>query len=144
MSHAQIPTSDDFRFFYPKRVRYHEIDAQAVVYNAHYLTYFDIGLTEFARNCGWQEEPHKEFEFHVVKGEVNFRKPMRLDEKVEIGVRLGRVGRSSLSFDLAIFGPENSIRADGQIIWVWTDQKTGQSAPIPQSVIDLFSKDPNS
>lgn len=140
MSQPRVLTLADFSFFYSKRVRYHEIDAQAVVYNAHYLTYFDIGLTEFARARGWREEPRKDFEFHVVKAEVNYRRPMILDEKMNIAARLNRVGRSSLAFDLAIFGPAEDLRADGQIIWVWTDQKTGTSAPIPQPVIEIFSK----
>ena len=35
-----------FSFFHPFRVRYSEIDAQGVVFNAHYLTYYDTAINE--------------------------------------------------------------------------------------------------
>ena len=125
-------------FIYEKRVRYHEIDAQAVVYNAHYLTYFDIALTEFARDKGWLSAPYQGFDFHVVKAEVNYRKPMRLDEVVKIGASVKRVGRSSVTFSIVIFTGDDDIRADGEVVWVWTDQETGRSAPLPEHILALF------
>ena len=42
-------TRSDFKFFFPFRVRYSEIDGQKVVFNAHYLTYYDTAITEFFR-----------------------------------------------------------------------------------------------
>ena len=42
----------DFRFSFPKRVRFAEVDAQAVVFNPRYLEYFDIGLVEYFRAAG--------------------------------------------------------------------------------------------
>ena len=42
----------DFKFSVRKRVRYAEIDAQAVVFNSRYLEYFDIGITEYWRAAG--------------------------------------------------------------------------------------------
>ena len=38
-----------FKFFYTLRVRYAEVDAQGIVFNAHYLTYFDCAITEYYR-----------------------------------------------------------------------------------------------
>ena len=46
-----MPRSD-YRFAWKKRVRYAEIDAQAVVYNSRYLEYFDLALTEYWREAG--------------------------------------------------------------------------------------------
>ena len=42
----------EFNFFFPLRVRYSEIDVQGVVYNAHYLTYFDIGIQDIEADPG--------------------------------------------------------------------------------------------
>ena len=44
---------DEFNYFYSFRVRYSEIDAQGIVFNAHYLTYFDSAMTEYLRNLGY-------------------------------------------------------------------------------------------
>lgn len=134
MSQARVAPE----FIHQKRVRYHEIDAQAVVYNAHYLTYFDIALTEFAREKGWMSTSYSGFDFHVVKAEVNYRRPIRLDEIVKIGVSIGRIGRSSLTFSIIIFLDDDDIRADGEVIWVWTEQANGRSAPLPDHIVALF------
>ena len=39
-----------FNFYYSFRVRYSEVDAQGIVFNAHYLTYFDTAMTEYLRH----------------------------------------------------------------------------------------------
>ncbi|WP_258867994.1 thioesterase family protein [Alkalilimnicola ehrlichii] len=43
---------EDFRFLHPLRVRWVEVDAQGIVFNGHYLTYFDIAATEYFREIG--------------------------------------------------------------------------------------------
>jgi len=65
----------DFQFFYPFRVRYSEIDGQKVVFNAHYLTYFDTAITEYLR---WLPIDYKQYiketgcDFHTVRTLVEY------------------------------------------------------------------------
>ena len=42
----------DFSFFHTLRVRWAEVDMQAIVFNGHYLTYFDVAFTEYWREAG--------------------------------------------------------------------------------------------
>ena len=42
----------DFRFSHTLRVRWAEVDKQDIVFNGHYLTYFDVGVTEYYRAIG--------------------------------------------------------------------------------------------
>ena len=42
-------TRDDFRFFNRLRVRWAEVDLQKIVFNAHYLMYFDTAITDYWR-----------------------------------------------------------------------------------------------
>lgn len=123
----------DFRFFYRLRVRYSEIDAQSIVFNAHYLTYFDTALTEYFRmfriDFGTM---HKETgcDVHVVRSVIEYKAPIRFDEEIDIGVRVARIGRSSLLFVLEIHGADTEdLRAAGEIIWVHADQATHKSVP---------------
>jgi acyl-CoA thioester hydrolase len=44
----------DFKFFYPIRVRYAETDLQGIVFNAHYLTYFDTAIYEYLRDLPFE------------------------------------------------------------------------------------------
>ena len=126
------------------RVRYAEIDLQAIVYNAHYLTYFDIGVHEFFRSLPYDyTEIGKETgkDFNMAMGKVNYKRALRFDEEFAVEVSISRVGRSSLTFDLSIWvGDEDEPRATGEIVSVHADQTTNSSVPLPEVLLDLLAK----
>lgn len=127
-------TRADFRFAFPFRVRYSEIDAQGIVFNAHYLTYFDTAITEYMRFLGYDyaaEVKRTGLDFHTVKTLVEYKAPIHFDEEIEVGCRAARIGRSSLAFGLAVFGKAGDLRANGEVVWVFTDQATRQTVPVP-------------
>lgn len=138
------PARADFRLRHPLRVRYAEIDGQGVAYNAHYLTWYDIGITEYLRAIGYDYplggDPETGCDFHLVKATVEFRAPILYDEEIEICIRTGRIGRTSITFDPAIFlqGDGDDLRATGEIVWVNTHQQTHKTEPVPQTLIDAI------
>ncbi|MFZ5731576.1 MAG: acyl-CoA thioesterase [Pseudomonadota bacterium] len=137
-------TRNDFSFFHPFRVRYSEIDGQGVVFNAHYLTYYDTGTTEYFRWIGWDQLADARasgIDFHVAKSVVEYKVPIRLDQEIEVGARVGRFGNSSMTIDLAIF-PKGSttLLATGELVWVYVDQTTHKSVRIPDRIRQMFAK----
>lgn len=135
-----MPRSD-FRFHFPKRVRFAEVDAQAVLFNSRYLEYFDIGLVEYFRAAGFYSGPGLAGgpELHVAKAEVGYRAPILLDELVAICVRCARVGNSSLTFAFEIHGGDGEdLRATGEEVQVHVLEPRGRPAPLPADVIARF------
>lgn len=132
-----------FRFFHPFRVRYSEIDGQAVVYNAHYLTYFDTAIFEYYRAIGYDQFNESKVlleDWHVVRALVEYKAPLTYDLEFEVGVRVGRMGNSSLTYLLAIFPMGgDALLATGEVVQVYTDQKSHKSIPIPARVRALYS-----
>jgi acyl-CoA thioester hydrolase len=129
-------------FRVPLRVRYSEIDYQGIAYNAHYLTWMDIGIHEFFRALPYDytaKRAETGCDFHTVKACIAFKRPLRLDDDFVVELRLGRVGRSSLTFllDLRVEG-EADARAQGELVWVHADPATGRSAPLPGELLDLL------
>lgn len=139
---GKTTTRDGFGFFFPFRVRYSEIDAQAVVFNAHYLTYYDTALTEYLRALGYDAYADARatgMDFHTVKSVVEYRVPILFDQEIEVGARVARIGSSSVTFELAIFlKGDDGVRATGEIVWVNTDQRTHRPAPLADHVRKLF------
>ncbi len=123
-----------FRFFHPYRVRYSEIDGQGVVYNAHYLTFFDVSIHEYFRALNherYSDAKRTGCDFHVVKASVEFRGPLHFDDLFQVGVKVVRIGRSSLTFALGVFPTgEDGACAMGEVIWAYTDQATRKSVPV--------------
>jgi acyl-CoA thioester hydrolase len=136
-------TRDQFWFFHPFRVRYSEIDGQGVLFNAHYLTFYDTAITEFFRALGYDQYADAQktgMDFHVVKAVVEYKAPIRFDWELDVGVRVARLGTSSLVFELAIFQKEQTdLLATGEIVWVNTDQTTHRPAPIPDATRRLIA-----
>ncbi len=97
---------ENFWFFHPFRVRYSEIDGQGVVFNAHYLTYFDTAITEYFRALGFDQYADAKasgIDFHVVKSLIEYKAPVRFDWELDVGARVARIGNSSLTFEMVIF-----------------------------------------
>ena len=138
----------DFKFFFPFRVRYAETDAQGIVFYAHYLTYFDTAINEYLRYLPFNYIEHVRntgTDFHVIKVVVEFFAPSHFDDEIEVYVRTGRIGRSSMTFLIEIF-PKNGETAlvKGEVVWVNTDQKAHKSVPLPEElVVKLRVKEEN-
>src|SRR4051812_10458613 len=134
---------EQFWFFHPFRVRYSEIDGQGVVFNAHYLTYFDTTITEYFRALGYDQYADSQesgVDFHVVKSVIEYQAPVRFDQELDVGARVARIGNSSLGFELVIFLKNgNDALVLGEIIWVYTDQKTHRPVSIPKSIRELIA-----
>lgn len=135
----------DFRFAFPKRVRFAEVDAQAVVFNSRYLEYFDLGLVEYWRAAGLYTGPGLVGgpEAHVVKASVEYRAPILIDELVAICVRCRRIGTTSMAFAFELHGAANGeggedLRALGEEVHVVVPEPRGRPAPVPADVIAKF------
>ncbi len=132
----------DFRYFWPTRVRYSEIDNQEIVFNAHYLTYFDCAITEYLVEIGYDyaaEVEETNHDFHTVRAVVEWKAPIVKREDIEVFVGPGRIGRSSMTFNFEVHPAGNEdLRTTGEVVWVYTNQATHESAPLPQKLLDLI------
>jgi len=131
----------DFRFSYRKRVRYSEIDAQAVVFNARYLDYLDIGVTEYMRAAGIPDPVGSDglAQFLVAHTGIDYRASMRLDEEIDICVRLARAGRTSMTYAFEFHGRDGEdLRASGETVQVHIGAKGGSPCPVPADYVAIF------
>ncbi len=126
----------DFSFFHRLRVRWAEADPQGIVFNGHYLTYFDVGITEYWRALGIPYPSTVErygVDLFVVKATVEYHAPARYDDELDIGVRMGRIGNSSMQFVLGIFRGEAHL-ISGEVIYVAADAQTRKPQRVPQTL----------
>ena len=133
----------DFKFAWPFRVRYAEVDGQRIVFNAHYLTYFDTAITEYFRALPYDymgQVDRTGEDYHTVRTLVEYQQPIEFDEDIEVHVRTARMGRTSLTFLLEIHPKDTEDqRATGEIVWVNADQTTHRSTPLPDELVEKIS-----
>jgi YbgC/YbaW family acyl-CoA thioester hydrolase len=123
----------DFRFADQLRVRWAEIDAQQIVFNGHYLAYFDTAVGAYWRALGL---PYTETmkalggDLYVRKATLEYLGSAHLDDRLDIGVRCQRIGSSSMTVICAVFRGE-ALLVHGELIYVFADPATQVPKPIP-------------
>ena len=121
-------------FVHRIRVRYAEIDGQGVVFNAHWLTYFDDSCTRFMNDLGlganfWT----KDFDVMLVKAVVEWSGPAHFDEWIDIAVAPTRLGTKSfdLNYEATV---EGRPACAATITYVGIVPGRNTSTPIPEEV----------
>ena len=133
----EVPLGD-FRVHETVRVRFNEIDGQNIVFNGHYLTYADIGVTEYFRALG-EGQPGAYFhqygtDIRETHCDIDYHAPARLDELITIAARVSRFGRDSFTLHCGIFRGEERL-TDIEIDYAHLDLDSGQPTPLPGSFI---------
>lgn len=126
---------DEFRMFHRLRVRWAEVDRQDVVFNANYFLYFDVAITEYWRALGLDYPAgyvaREGADLYAVKASAEFLASARYDDELDVGCRVGRIGRSSAQFVLGIWRGEQLL-VTGELIYVNVDVATHGSRPWSQ------------
>jgi acyl-CoA thioester hydrolase len=119
-------------FVHVVRPRYAEVDAQGVVFNAHWLTYFDESCTRFFEWLGYEPSVafFHEFDVMLVKAVVEWQGPAGFDERVEIAVTPARLGNSSLDLSYTA-SVEGRPVCTGLITYVSVRPGSHEPVPIP-------------
>jgi acyl-CoA thioester hydrolase len=123
----------EFRLAHPLRVRWAEVDPQSIVFNAHYLMYFDVAATEYWREVGCEYPAFflaNGVDTFVVKTTLEFRAPARYDDQLEICMRAARLGRSSIRMLLEIHR-SGMLLVSGELVYVIASANDRAPTPIP-------------
>jgi acyl-CoA thioester hydrolase len=137
----------DGRHFQPVRVYYEDTDFSGVVYHASYLRFMERGRTNYLRLLGAdqralfeaaaQEAPG--FAFVVRSMTIDFRKPARMDDLLEIATAPLEVkGASVVLHQIVARGEENLVEATVQVAFV----SGGRARPIPKPLRLAMTADP--
>lgn len=132
----------DFSFFHTLRVRWAEVDMQAIVFNGHYLTYFDVAFTEYWRETGLPSvliQAAEGREMFARKATIEYNAPARFDDVLDIGVRCAAFGRTSVRFVLEIYRDDEHL-ISGDLTYVYADTSIRKGVPLPQEWRDLISR----
>lgn len=126
------PRREEFRYFCPIATRWGDVDSMGHVNNAKYITYDEQARTDYLQarqHDAGIDGPY----FILARIACDFLAQLRHPAQIEYGMRIVRMGRSSLTTQGALFvGERCHARTEGVVVWFdYTAQKT---QPIPDSV----------
>ena len=130
----------DFRFAERLRVRWAEIDAQQIVFNGHYLTYFDTAIAGYWRALAMPYAATMASlggDMFVRKATLEYLGSAHYDDVLDIGMRCSRIGNSSVVFVAAAF-LHDRLLVSGELVYVFADPEAKVPKPVPLALRELF------
>ena len=141
MSKPDIPTRQDYPQFYPITTRWSDNDIYGHVNNVTYYSYFDTVANRYLIEEGGLDIGDGQIVGYVVNSACQYHTPIAYPETVTAGLRVDRLGNSSVQYGIAIFRDGcDTAEAHGQFVHVFVDRARGASVPIPAELRDALQR----
>jgi acyl-CoA thioester hydrolase len=132
-------------FYWPVRVYYEDTDASRVVYHAAYVRSFERARTEWLRALGFSQHAlHDELGvvFTVANLELDFLRPGRLDDELQVAVTVDRIRGASLTFRQELFrkGEAETPLARARVRVGCVDVATFRPCALPTAFVNHLNK----
>lgn len=132
---------EDFRSFQRIEVRWAEVDAQKIVFNAHYLMYADVAVTNYWRQLALPYEAGFAAlggELFVKKASTTYHASATLGDVLDVGIRCVKQGNTSVQFEAGVFRGMQLLNTV-ELIYVFADVETQTPRPLPQELRDVLT-----
>ena len=141
MSKPVLKTRTQFKFFFSIQTRWADNDIYGHVNNVTYYSYFDTAANSLMIQKTGFDIHHSKMIGLVVDSACSFLQELSFPEVVEVGVAIGKIGNSSLRYELAIFKQNQQLAAaQGHFVHVFVDRESRQTVAIPQTMRDVLAE----
>jgi acyl-CoA thioester hydrolase len=124
-----------YRWFHAIPTRWIDNDLYGHVNNVNYYSYFDTAIAHFLMREGGLDPWQGGIIDVAVETGCRFHRPMAFPDMVHAGIRVGRVGTSSVRWEVGLFrNEEDAASAEGHFVHVFVDRPSQRPVPIPQRI----------
>lgn len=126
---------DEFRHFLPITTRWMDNDVYGHVNNVVYYAYFDTVVNRYLIERGVLDIHRGPVIGLVVETGCHYFAPLAFPETVHAGLRVARLGTSSVRYEVALFGGEaQAAAAQGHFVHVYVDRQSRRPTALPASL----------
>ena len=141
MSKSSLPSRENYKVFYPITTRWSDNDIYGHVNNVTYYSYFDTAANQYLIEAGGLEISDGTIVGYVVNSGCDYHSPVTYPERIEAGLRVDKLGNSSVQYGIGIFREgEDSPAAHGHFVHVFVERANNQSVAIPDSLRAALTK----
>lgn len=141
MTVVERHTRDQYQQFYPITTRWMDNDYYGHVNNVTYYAYFDTAANRYLIEEGGLDLENSPVIGVVVNSGCTYRSPVAYPQSLEAGLRVDKLGNSSVQYGLAIFiEAAHEASAFGHFVHVFVDRKTNQPVAIPADIKTALQK----
>jgi acyl-CoA thioester hydrolase len=129
----------DFRHFTSITTRWADNDAYGHVNNVVYYSYFDTVVNQYLIGAGELDIERSRVIGLVVETHCNYFAPLSFPHPVEAGLRVARIGSSSVHYEIGLFAAGQPLSAaHGHFVHVYVDRATRRSTPLPAPLVQTL------
>ncbi|MGE8551268.1 MAG: acyl-CoA thioesterase [Acinetobacter calcoaceticus] len=141
MTKPVLKNRDQFKFFLDIQTRWADNDIYGHVNNVTYYSYFDTAANALLiQKTGFDIHQSQSIGL-VVDSACSFFQELSFPEIIQVGVAIGKIGNTSLRYELAIFKQgQEQASAQGHFVHVFVDRETRKTVPISESTRDVLEK----
>ncbi|KPA92285.1 MULTISPECIES: acyl-CoA thioesterase [Pseudomonas] len=135
----RLPQRGDYRHFQPILTRWHDNDVYGHVNNVTYYSFFDTAVNTFLIERGGLDIHDGAVVGFVVSSACDYFSSVAFPERLEVGLRVGKLGNSSVQYELAVFkaGEEDACAA-GRFVHVFVDRASNRPVSLPDGLREAF------
>lgn len=124
---------DDYRHFQPITTRWHDNDVYGHVNNVTYYSFFDSAVNTYLIEVGGLDIHNGSVVGFVVSSSCDYFASIAFPDAIEVGLRVGKLGNSSVQYELAVFKVgEDEACAAGRFVHVFVDRNSNRPVSIPE------------
>ena len=121
--------------FMPVQTRWMDNDVYGHVNNVVYYSYFDTVVNLYLINPGGLDFHNAPVVGIMAETMCRYFRSIAYPEAIDAGIRVGRLGKSSVRYEVGLFGAEEQqARAEGHLVHVFVDRATNSPVPIPAGI----------
>jgi acyl-CoA thioester hydrolase len=119
------------------RVRYVECDPMGYLHHSNYLPYFEMGRTELLRQMGvtYRDLEDRGFIFVVARITVNFKRPIRYDDELELVTRIQRQTRARIDHAYELYNRQSRLLLTTAESTIACVNRKGEPTAIPEDLV---------
>ncbi len=131
-SHQPTPASRaDYRVFREITTRWMDNDAYGHVNNVVYYSWFDTAVNAYLIERGVLDIERGETIGLVIETQCNYFEPLAFPQSIEAGIRVARIGSSSVRYEVGLFARDKPLcAARGHFVHVYVDRSTRRPAAL--------------
>ncbi len=131
----------DFAHLAEMPTRWMDNDIYGHVNNVTYYSYFDTAVNRFLIERGVLDIHHGDAVGFVVESGCSYFGPIAFPDTLQVGVRVARLGNSSVRYELGIFrNDEPNVCAAGHFVHVYVDRRSGRPVPLSDATRRVLSE----
>jgi acyl-CoA thioester hydrolase len=135
------PVRADYRVFYEVPSRWLDNDIYGHINNVNYYSFFDTAIAHYLIREGGLDPWGSEVIGYCVESGCRFRQGARFPDRITAGLKVTKLGRSSVRYAIGIFrNDDDQAAADGQFVHVFVDRTSERPAPIPAPIRDALAR----